>query len=267
LAPRSWRSVRSNPRVARRVRDQAGRPRARAGFFRGPRSGRGERSGKSSWVLCWSIPSRRRLWSSRLSAWSLPVEGGGHASRGAAQLSQWRAGSERGERRGGPPGGLRDLPGPAKRALPVKELATPAPAAVRAGGAGNGPEVVQYGDLVINLETHHGSSRAPLNLTYRSTSPHLLRAPTRRGSSPRDPPLPVWSYEYDGGLRTIDVYVRRLRATRPQHAGWIQTIRSVGYAHQVTLTAHPSETPEWERFFATDTGVEGMRRAGFVTTA
>ena len=40
----------------------------------------------------------------------------------------------------------------------------------------------------------------------------------------------VWGYEYYGGARTVDVHVRRLRAKLgDDHAGWIQTVRSVGY--------------------------------------
>ena len=40
----------------------------------------------------------------------------------------------------------------------------------------------------------------------------------------------VWGYEYYGGARTVDVHIRRLRAKLgDDHAGWIQTVRSVGY--------------------------------------
>ena len=40
----------------------------------------------------------------------------------------------------------------------------------------------------------------------------------------------VWGYEYYGGARTVDVHVRRLRAKLgEEHAGLIQTVRSVGY--------------------------------------
>ena len=40
----------------------------------------------------------------------------------------------------------------------------------------------------------------------------------------------VWGYDYYGGARTVDVHVRRLRSKLgEEHAGLIQTVRSVGY--------------------------------------
>lgn len=40
----------------------------------------------------------------------------------------------------------------------------------------------------------------------------------------------VWGYDYYGGMRTVDVHVRRLRAKLGQDHAWIvETVRSVGY--------------------------------------
>lgn len=40
----------------------------------------------------------------------------------------------------------------------------------------------------------------------------------------------VWGYEYFGGLRTVDVHVRRIRAKLgPKHENLIQTVHGVGY--------------------------------------
>jgi DNA-binding response OmpR family regulator len=39
----------------------------------------------------------------------------------------------------------------------------------------------------------------------------------------------VWGYDYYGGMRTVDVHVRRLRAKLGDHARLIETVRSVGY--------------------------------------
>jgi DNA-binding response OmpR family regulator len=40
----------------------------------------------------------------------------------------------------------------------------------------------------------------------------------------------VWGYDYYGGMRTVDVHVRRLRAKLGQeHARMIETVRGVGY--------------------------------------
>jgi len=94
------------------------------------------------------------------------------------------------------------------------------------------PEVVEYGDLVLNLETYQaGMGHRPLDLTYmeyellRFFATHPGKVFTREQLLSR-----VWGYEYYGGARTVDVHVRRLRAKLgEEHAGLIQTVRSVGY--------------------------------------
>ena len=101
----------------------------------------------------------------------------------------------------------------------------------RAGRA-TGPEVVEYGDLVINLETYQAAvAGRPLDLTYmehellKFFATHPGKVFTRETLLSR-----VWGYEYYGGARTVDVHVRRLRAKLgDEHANWIQTVRSVGY--------------------------------------
>jgi DNA-binding response OmpR family regulator len=99
-------------------------------------------------------------------------------------------------------------------------------------GRGARPEIVEYGDLVLNLETYQaGLGDRPLDLTYmeyellKFLATHPGKVFTREQLLSR-----VWGYEYYGGARTVDVHVRRLRAKLGQeHAGWIQTVRSVGY--------------------------------------
>ena len=39
----------------------------------------------------------------------------------------------------------------------------------------------------------------------------------------------VWGYEFEGYARTVDTHIRRLRQKLGEYAGWIETIRSVGY--------------------------------------
>lgn len=39
----------------------------------------------------------------------------------------------------------------------------------------------------------------------------------------------VWDYGYDGGTRTVDVHIQTLRAKLGECAGWIETVRGVGY--------------------------------------
>ena len=99
-------------------------------------------------------------------------------------------------------------------------------------GRGAQPEVVEYGDLMLNLETYQaGIDGRPLTLTYmeyellKFLAQHPGKVFTRETLLSR-----VWGYEYYGGARTVDVHVRRLRAKLgEEHAGLIQTVRSVGY--------------------------------------
>jgi DNA-binding response OmpR family regulator len=99
-------------------------------------------------------------------------------------------------------------------------------------GRGARPEIVEYGDLVLNLETYQAAlGRRPLDLTYmeyellKFFTTHPGKVFTREQLLSR-----VWGYEYYGGARTVDVHVRRLRAKLgEEHANLIQTVRSVGY--------------------------------------
>lgn len=99
-------------------------------------------------------------------------------------------------------------------------------------GRGTRPELVEYGPLVLNLETYQAAiSGRPLDLTYMEyellafLASHPGRVFTRETLLSR-----VWGYEYYGGARTVDVHIRRLRAKLgEEHAGLIQTVRSVGY--------------------------------------
>ena len=99
-------------------------------------------------------------------------------------------------------------------------------------GRGTRPELVEYGPLVLNLETYQaGIDGKPLDLTYmeyellKFLATHPGKVFTRETLLSR-----VWGYEYYGGARTVDVHIRRLRAKLgEEHAGLIQTVRSVGY--------------------------------------
>ncbi|MDQ3757296.1 MAG: response regulator transcription factor [Actinomycetota bacterium] len=99
-------------------------------------------------------------------------------------------------------------------------------------GRGTRPELVEYGALVLNLETYQaGISGKPLDLTYmeyellKFLATHPGKVFTRETLLSR-----VWGYEYYGGARTVDVHIRRLRAKLgEEHAHLIQTVRSVGY--------------------------------------
>ncbi len=99
-------------------------------------------------------------------------------------------------------------------------------------GRGTRPELVEYGELLLNLETYQaGIGGKPLDLTYmeyellKFLASHPGKVFTRETLLSR-----VWGYEYYGGARTVDVHIRRLRAKLgEEHANLIQTVRSVGY--------------------------------------
>jgi DNA-binding response OmpR family regulator len=118
-------------------------------------------------------------------------------------------------------------------------------------GKGTRPEIVEYGELILNLETYQAAlGRKPLDLTYmeyellKFFATHPGKVFTRAQLLSR-----VWGYEYYGGARTVDVHVRRLRAKLgEEHANLIQTVRSVGYRFGQTRLpgsrAEPSEPVE-----------------------
>ena len=94
------------------------------------------------------------------------------------------------------------------------------------------PDIIEYGPLVLNLETYQAAvASRVLDLTYmeyellRFLAGHPAKVFTRETLLSR-----VWGYEYYGGARTVDVHIRRLRAKLgEEHAHLIQTVRSVGY--------------------------------------
>lgn len=93
-------------------------------------------------------------------------------------------------------------------------------------------DVVEYGDLALNLETYQASiSGKPLDMTYMEYELLKFLAQNPGKVFTREILLSrVWGYEYYGGARTVDVHVRRLRSKLgEEHANLIQTVRSVGY--------------------------------------
>lgn len=100
-------------------------------------------------------------------------------------------------------------------------------------GKGGRPELLEYGPLVLNIETYQAAlSNRPLDLTYmeyellKFLATHPGKVFSRETLLSR-----VWGYDYYGGARTVDVHIRRLRAKLgEEHANLIQTVRSVGYS-------------------------------------
>lgn len=89
-----------------------------------------------------------------------------------------------------------------------------------------------YDDVALNLDTYQARVQGrSLDLTYMEYEllRYLVANPGKVFS--REVLLSqVWGYDYFGGARTVDVHIRRLRAKLgEEHAGLIQTVRSVGY--------------------------------------
>jgi DNA-binding response OmpR family regulator len=93
-------------------------------------------------------------------------------------------------------------------------------------------ETMRRGPLAINLATYQVTlEHRSLDLTFMEYEliklfmSHPGRVYTREEILSR-----VWGYDYFGGMRTVDVHVRRLRAKLGQDHAWlIETVRSVGY--------------------------------------
>lgn len=102
----------------------------------------------------------------------------------------------------------------------------------RRSSTGPHPETIVFENLVMNLDTYQAAiAGRPLDLTYMEYE--LLRFLAARPGkvfTREDLLSRVWGYDYFGGARTVDVHIRRVRAKLgEEHAGLIQTIRSVGY--------------------------------------
>ena len=96
----------------------------------------------------------------------------------------------------------------------------------------DGPDVVHRGPLRLNTSTYQAILEGRiLDLTYMEYELLKLLAATPGRVFTREEVLArVWGYDYFGGMRTVDVHVRRLRAKFGQDHAWlIETVRSVGY--------------------------------------
>ena len=92
--------------------------------------------------------------------------------------------------------------------------------------------IISYGPLALNTETYQAIvGGRHLDLTFMEYELLRFLASNPGKVFTRDTLLTrVWGYEYLGGARTVDVHIRRLRAKLgEEHAGLIETVRSVGY--------------------------------------
>jgi two-component system alkaline phosphatase synthesis response regulator PhoP len=94
-----------------------------------------------------------------------------------------------------------------------------------------GGDVLRRGSLVLNLSTFQATvGGEPVELTYMEYQLLRFLAATPARVHTRQAILHhVWGYDYYGGVRTVDVHVRRLRVKLGEHASMIETVRSVGY--------------------------------------
>jgi DNA-binding response OmpR family regulator len=93
-------------------------------------------------------------------------------------------------------------------------------------------ETLEFKDLTLNLATYQATiAEAPVDLTFMEYELlHFFVTHAGRVWSREQLLQRVWGYDYFGGARTVDVHVRRLRAKLgEERAGWITTVRSVGY--------------------------------------
>jgi DNA-binding response OmpR family regulator len=115
---------------------------------------------------------------------------------------------------------------------PTEEIAARLEHLLWRAGRGAGPDAIEHGPLLVNLETYQAAvAGRVLDLTYmeyellKFLAAHPGKVFTRETLLNR-----VWGYEYYGGARTVDVHIRRLRAKLgEEHAHLIHTVRSVGY--------------------------------------
>lgn len=98
----------------------------------------------------------------------------------------------------------------------------------RVGGA----DLIYAGEIAIDQANYSVTARnRPLNLTFkeyellRFLASHKGRVFTREALLNQ-----VWGYDYYGGIRTVDVHIRRIRAKLgPDLEDLVETVRNVGY--------------------------------------
>ena len=88
------------------------------------------------------------------------------------------------------------------------------------------------GIVLLNPETHEMIvAGVPVTLTrVEFQLPHFLMLHRGRIFPREEFVRQVWGAHYSGGLRTVDVRIRRIRSKLgPERERWLRTVRSVGY--------------------------------------
>ena len=93
-------------------------------------------------------------------------------------------------------------------------------------------DVLKVGDILINLTRYEVRVRGvPIELTLKEYELLKYLVMNRRRVFTRSDLLnQIWGYDYYGGMRTVDVHIRRVRS-KLEGSGdtYIKTIRGVGY--------------------------------------
>jgi len=90
---------------------------------------------------------------------------------------------------------------------------------------------LHIGDIMLDSETHRVTVRSEL-LELTATEFKLLQLLMERQGRVQTREhllLNVWNYSTEIETRTVDTHVRRLREKLGPEAGWVETIRGVGY--------------------------------------
>jgi DNA-binding response OmpR family regulator len=103
---------------------------------------------------------------------------------------------------------------------------------------------ISFGSIEVDLaerQVHVSGSGEPLLLTPREYDLLAYLAVHRGTTFSRKALLEhVWGRSYEGGPRTVDIHIRRLREKLPPADGdWIETIRHVGYRLRASDKTRP----------------------------
>jgi two-component system alkaline phosphatase synthesis response regulator PhoP len=106
--------------------------------------------------------------------------------------------------------------------------------------------VIQAGDLVIDTANYRVYvAGQPVALRYKEYELLRYLAMNPNRVLTRETLLNgVWGYDYFGGVRTVDVHIRRLRSRiEDRHRTFIETVRNVGYRFRTGGDPAPGVAP------------------------